>query len=73
MCIALGFVVSEFPRHDLRRTTRPKPLHNSMPRHRQFSIDLVVAADVLEDRPVFGGELKHDPDVVFDAETPVLL
>jgi hypothetical protein len=39
----------------------------------KLSINLVVAADVLEDRPVFGGELKHDPDIVFDAETPILL
>lgn len=39
----------------------------------KLSINLVVAADVLEDRPVFGGELKHDPDIVFDAETPIFL
>ena len=35
-----------------------------------ISINLVVRADVLEDRAIIGGELKDHPDIVFDREAP---
>jgi hypothetical protein len=41
--------------------------------HKRESIDLVMAADVCEDRTVLGGELKYDPNIVLDGETPELL
>lgn len=37
------------------------------------SINLVVTADVCEDRAILGSELKDNPDIVFNGETPILL